>query len=216
MEAIANMLTSFKKPNRTPEEWAAWDAEIAAEDESRRMNEIAKRIRAAHIPLEYAEASEIREEIAKWADGDPDKGLLMQGPSGRGKTYQAVCALKRMANEHRVLFTTFADIKHAAKDCFHGYIREHEVIAEYTLPHCLLIDDVGKEQMTAWSLPIFFEIIKKRGEKLRPTIITTNDTGKQLLSKFTIDGDRATADAILSRLSAYEIVKMNGEDRRRK
>ena len=215
MGTLANMLTCFKMPDLTPEEWEARDAELAAEEELKRHQEIRDRIKAAHIPDEYIDAIDIIDEIAEWAESNPTKGLLMQGKSGRGKTYQAACVLKKMAEDHRVLFTTFTDIKHAAKDCFNGYTREHEVIAQYTLPHCLLIDDVGKEQMTAWSLPIFFEIIKKRGEKLRPTIITTNDDGKQLLEKFTVDGDRATADAILSRFSAYRIIKLEGQDRRK-
>lgn len=215
MNTLVNMLTSFKVPEKTPEEWEAWDAKLAAEEELQRQRDIQERIKAAHIPSEYMDAHDIMEEIAEWVDSNPTKGLLMQGLSGRGKTYQAVCALKRMAENNRVLFSTFTDIKHAAKDCFNGYQRESDAIAQYTVPYCLLIDDIGKEQMTPWSLPILFEIIKKRGERLKPTIITTNDTGKQLLDKFTVDGDRATADAILSRFSAYKIIKMEGADRRK-
>lgn len=215
MDTLANMMTSFKIPEKTPEEWAKWDAELAAEEELKRQRDIQERINEAHIPREYINACEVMDEIAEWVNSNPTKGLLMQGLSGRGKTYQAVCALKLMAMNNRVLFTTFTDIKHAAKDCFNGYQRESDAIAQYTVPHCLLIDDVGKEQMTAWNLPIFFEIIKKRGERLKPTIITTNDAGKQLREKFTVDGDRATADAILSRFSAYKIIKMQGEDRRK-
>lgn len=215
MDTLANMLTSFEKPDRTPEEWKAWDAEIEEELERMRKREVHRRILEAHIPEEFADASELLPDIEEWAESKPTKGLLLQGLSGRGKTYQACAVLKRMAADGRVLFSTFTDIKHSAKDCFQGYVRESDAIKEYTLPYCLLIDDVGKEQMTAWNLPIFFEIIKKRGERLRPTIITTNDSGKQLLDKFTVDGDRATADAILSRFSAYKIIRMDGEDRRK-
>ena len=215
MDTLANMMTCFKIPEKTPEEWAAWDAELEAEEEENRNRETHKRILDAHIPSEFIDASELLPEIEIWLENKPTKGLLLQGLSGRGKTYQACAALKRMAWDGRVLFSTFTDIKHAAKDCFNGYQRESDAIAQYTAPYCLLIDDIGKEQMTPWSLPIFFEIIKKRGERLKPTIITTNDTGKQLLDKFTIDGDRATADAILSRFSTYKIIKMNDKDRRK-
>lgn len=167
----------------------------------------------AYIPLEFLDAHDIRDDVSNWVK-NPTRGLLLQGESGRGKTYQACCALRELSDRGKVLFSTFTEIKRDAKDCFQGYRREAEAIAQYTLPYCLLIDDVGKEQMTAWNLPIFFEIIKKRGEKLRPTIITTNNNGHELLKKFTINGDRATADAILSRFSAYTIIKISGRDRR--
>lgn len=215
MDTLANMLTSFKMPERTREEWDAWNAQLEAEEEENKKRETHKRILDAHIPDEFIGAFELLPEIEVWLENKPTKGLLLQGLSGRGKTYQACAALKRMAWDGRVLFSTFTDIKHAAKDCFQGLQRESDAITQYTIPYCLLIDDIGKEQMTAWNLPIFFEIIKKRGEKLKPTIITTNDTGQQLLRKFTVDGDRATADAILSRFSAYKIIKMEGKDRRK-
>lgn len=215
MTTLANMLTSFKIPERTPEEWAEWNAALEAEERESKRKEVHKRILNAHIPEEFINAFELEPEIEDWIKSKPTKGLLLQGLSGRGKTYQACAVLKRMANDGRVLFSTFTDIKHAAKDCFQGLQRESEAIAQYTVPYCLLIDDVGKEQITEWSLPIFFEIVKKRGEKLKPTIITTNNTGKQLLSKFTVNGDRTTADAILSRFSAYKIIKIEGDDRRK-
>lgn len=215
MDTLANMMTSFKMPQKTPEEWAAWNAEIEAEEEQIKKKEVHKRILEAHIPSEFIGAFELLPEIEIWLESKPTKGLLLQGLSGRGKTYQACAALKHMAWDGRVLFSTFTDIKHAAKDCFNGYQRESDAIAQYTIPYCLLIDDVGKEQMTPWSLPIFFEIIKKRGERLKPTIITTNDAGKQLREKFTVDGDRATADAILSRFSAYKIIRIEGDDKRK-
>lgn len=217
MATLANMLTSFRIPEKTPEEWEEWDRVLEAEELKKIQSEYSKRwMTESHVPKEFIDASEMMPEVEEWVLSNPTNGLLLQGLSGRGKTYQACAALRLMLwNGRRVLFTTFTDIKHSAKDCFQGLQRESDAIAQYTTPYCLLIDDVGKEQMTAWSLPIFFEIVKKRGERMKPTIITTNDTGRQLLGKLTVDGDRATADAILSRFSAYKIIKMDGEDRRK-
>lgn len=214
MQRLANMLTSFEMPNRTPDEWAALDADIERENREREERDRLQRIMDAGIPPEFFDADDIMEEVRAWMES-PTTGLLLQGKPGRGKTYQACAVLRKMADNGKVRFATFTDVKHDCKDCFDGKEREEAIIARYTLPYCLLLDDIGKEQATAWSMPILFEIVKKRGEKMRPTIITTNHTGQELLSKFTVDGDVTTANALLSRFSAYKIIKVKGEDRRK-
>lgn len=214
MRSLASMLTSFRMPERTPEEWAAVEAEIEREEQENARREAVLRIMDSGIPPEFRGARDMLTEVGEWA-GSPTAGLLFQGKSGRGKTYQACAALREMAKRGTVRFTTFSNVKHDCKDCFDGREREESVIARYVMPYCLLLDDVGKEQATAWSMPILFEIVKRRGESLKPTIVTTNHTGKELLSKFTVDGDSTTANALLSRFSAYRIVKMNGEDMRK-
>lgn len=209
-----HMFSNLQIPEKTPEEWAEWDAMLEREEQEKKQREAYQRFKDAHIPSEYENATDILPDVQEWAN-NPTVGLLFTGESGRGKTYQASGALKEIAKKNRALFTTFDHIKHDCKDCFHDYRRESDVIRDYVFPYCLLIDDMGKEQMTSWSLPIMFEIIKKRGEKLRPTIITTNYSGKELQRRFTVDGDIVTAKALISRFSAYKIIKMEGEDRRK-
>lgn len=204
----------FKIPEKTPEEWAEWNAMLEREEQEKKEREAYQRFKDAHIPIEYENATDLLSDVKNWTD-NPTIGLLLTGESGRGKTYQASGALKEITKKDRALFTTFDQIKHDCKDCFHDYRRESDVIRDYVFPYCLLIDDMGKEQMTAWSLPIMFEIIKKRGEKLRPTIITTNYSGKELQRRFTVDGDIVTAKALISRMSAYKIIKVEGDDRRK-
>ena len=214
MITSTQMFGNFSIPERTREEWDEWNAMLEREEQERKRLEVAKRIESARIPLEYANATDLLPEVREWLES-PTVGLLLTGESGRGKTYQACGALREMAKENRALFTTFDLIKHDCKDCFADYRRESDVITDYVFPHCLLIDDMGKEQATPWSLPIMFEIIKRRGEKLRPTIVTTNYTGKELMRRFTVDGDVTTAKALISRFSAYTIVPVKGEDRRK-
>lgn len=208
------MFGNFKVPDFTEEEWAERVAEFEKEEAEREEREALHRLKIANIPPEFANASEFLPEVEEWAK-NPTVGLLMQGEAGRGKTYQAASALKEISKTDRVLFSTFDQIKHDCRDCFNNQLRESDVITSYVFPYCLLIDDMGKEQMTQWSLPIMFEIIKRRGEKLRPTIITTNYTGRELMKRLTVDGDVVTAKAFISRLSAYKIVKVEGNDRRK-
>ena len=63
MNTLVNMMTSFKMPQKTPEEWAAWDAELAAEEEKIKKKEVHKRILEAHIPDEFIGAFELLPEI---------------------------------------------------------------------------------------------------------------------------------------------------------
>lgn len=214
MTTSMQMFGNFKIPEKTPEEWAEWNAMLEREEQEKKAQEAYQRLKDAHIPREYENATDLLPEVKEWAQ-NPTVGLLLTGESGRGKTYQASGALKEITRTNRALFTTFDEIKHDCKDCFKDYRRESDVIRDYVFPYCLLIDDMGKEQVTEWSLPILFEIIKKRGEKLRPTIITTNYSGKELQKRLTVNGEIVTAKALISRMSAYKIIKMDGKDRRK-
>lgn len=207
------MMTSFKIPEHTRDEWDAINEEVERYETEQEEREVLNRILRSGIPPEFKDANDIRKDVSEWVSS-PTKGLLLQGEPGVGKTYQAFSALKEMARIGTINFCTFDDIKHACKACFDGYERESDVIARYTVPNCLVIDDIGKEHATSWLLPIMFEVIKKRGERLKHTIVTTNHTGKELREKFTVNDDYVTAKAMLSRLSEYRIIKINGKDRR--
>ena len=48
-----------------------------------------------------------------------------------------------------------------------------------------------------------------------PTIITTNYSGRELINKFVVDEkDLVTAKAIISRMSEYSKLRIEGPDRR--
>ena len=79
-----------------------------------------------------------------------------------------------------------------------------------------MIDDLGKERATEWSVTILYRIINDRYEAMLPTIITTNYNSDVLTEKLTVKGDRETADAIVSRfIESSDCVTMAWKDYRK-
>ena len=112
-------------------------------------------------------------------------------------------------------FTTFDDLLRECKATFQGIETEQSVISRYANTGMLCIDDMGKERVTEWSLPILFGIINKRSMNCKPTIVTTQCNGRQLVERMTVNGDSETARAIVSRFFEYTRIAIEGKDWRR-
>lgn len=217
MQTLKTSLTTsgFKKPDMTPEEWAENDAMVAELEAEQARADMQTRINRAGIPRTYRAAEISSADVKEWSN-NPTKGLLLQGEVGRGKTHNACAALlEAIKNGMTAKFTTFDDLIRECKASFQGMETEKAIIGRYANTGMLCIDDMGKERVTEWSLPILFAIINKRSMEGRPTIITTNYTGRQLIERMTINGDDETARAIVSRLCEYRVVKIEGRDWRR-
>lgn len=217
MKSLGDMLTNstFQAPELTPEQWAERNAEVEEWERERRAAKLAARMQSASIPAAYARASGAHPKVLEWAER-PTKGLLLQGKVGRGKTHNACIALRKaIEGGTTAKFATFDDLLRECKATFKNSDTEEAVIARYTGVGMLCIDDMGKERVTEWSLPIIFAIVNKRGMALRPTIVTTQYTGRQLVERLTVNGDAETARAIISRFMEYTRVTIEGKDWRR-
>ena len=92
---------------------------------------------------------------------------------------------------------------------------ESQVIQRYTLPSVLVLDDFGKAAYSSdWVLQLVFSVVDGRLRQGRTTIVTTQYDSAELLRKLTVNGDSATAEAILSRFRTYEKARLDGKDRR--
>lgn len=208
--------STFRKPDLTAEEWAEQNARAEEWEAERLESEKARRIERAGVPADYLNVSFTSAEVERWADA-PTKGLLIQGAVGRGKTHNACAAILRsIENGMTAKFTTFDDLLRECKATYQNAETEKAVIGRYANTGVLCIDDMGKERVTEWSLPIIFGIINKRSMNGRPTIVTTQYTGKQLIQRMTVNGESETARAIISRFCEYEVVVIEGRDWRRK
>ena len=82
-----------------------------------------------------------------------------------------------------------------------GIVTEREILSIYKEVPLLIVDDLGKEQCTDWSISTLYSIINERYEKMLPTIITTNYNIDDLIRALTPKGyDNLKAKAIISRL----------------
>ena len=65
----------------------------------------------------------------------------------------------------------------------------------------LIIDDLGKEQCSDWSMSTLYSILNDRYEDMKPTIVTTNYNADSLANALTPKGfDNTKIVAIISRL----------------
>ena len=148
------------------------------------------------------------------------KGLYLEGPCGTGKTHLAIAIALAIINTGvPVICKTSIDILSDIKRCYerNSEVTEEEVLEAYKTVDLLIIDDLGKEQVTEWSVPVLYSILNERYEALLPTIITTNYNTTALAEKLSAKGDTETATAIISRfVESSKRVTMSWADYRRK
>lgn len=148
------------------------------------------------------------------------KGLYLEGPCGTGKTHLAIAIALAIINTGvPVICKTSIDMLGDIKRCYerNSEVTEEEVLEAYKSVDLLIIDDLGKEQTTEWSVPVLYSILNERYEALLPTIITTNYNTSALAEKLSAKGDTETAAAIISRfVESYKRVTMAWADYRRK
>lgn len=131
------------------------------------------------------------------------EGLYIEGTNGTGKTHLAAAIALQLINEGLpVICKTSSDMLADIKRGFDsGEVTEYEVLKAYKEVDLLIIDDLGKEQCTEWSISTLYSILNFRYEDMRPTIVTTNYNTDGLLKALTPKGaDNSTIKAIISRL----------------
>ncbi|HDP4933638.1 TPA: ATP-binding protein [Escherichia coli] len=111
-------------------------------------------------------------------------GLVMCGKLGTGKNHLALAIARHAITEHQssAVFTTALKIAREYKSTWSkGSSRtEDEVIRYFTKPDLLIIDEVGVQFGSDAEKLIMFEIINTRYERMKPTILISNQTREEL------------------------------------
>ena len=108
--------------------------------------------------------------------------VVLCGPRGTGKTQLAVEVIKHTSHQgYSSRFVSFFRYCQHMKESFDTKgLREAEVMAEYVRPTTLVIDEVGKVSNTEWSQSVLFNLVDRRYNALRDTILITNHTEANL------------------------------------
>ena len=162
-----------------------------------------------------ADRPEFAEYIASFA-GNGGAGLYIHGGVGAGKTHSASAMARLFAEAgYDVAFTTAKGMLERVKATFDEGGTE-AAVARYAKCDVLVLDDLGKEDATEWSVGTVFSVLDARYEDMRPTIVTSNYAPGALADRLARRGERVTAEAIASRISqTCRPVYLGGRDRRR-
>ena len=107
-----------------------------------------------------------------------DRGLLLHGPHGVGKTHLAVGMLKeaiRRTGAHGYFFET-RELLRLVRDTYNRSVEETEMDVLGPVLHAdlLVLDDLGAERKSDWVLETLGLVVNTRYNAKRPTIFTSN------------------------------------------
>src|SRR5215468_4241199 len=109
--------------------------------------------------------------------GSAEKGLLLMGPSGVGKTHLAVAALKELLKRgHAGLFCDYRELLKEIQASYNPASESTEmgVLEPIRSAEILVMDDLGASKPSAWVLDIIGLVLNTRYNEKRMTILTTN------------------------------------------
>ncbi|HET7437665.1 MAG TPA: ATP-binding protein [Thermoanaerobaculia bacterium] len=155
-----------------------------------------QRMVAAHIPKRYEhctlqsfrDKSEPALRVAKqrveafidlWPNTDDQRGLLLVGGCGTGKTHLAVATLSeiiRCNKPGRLLFSNFQDLIQEIQASFDpdSPVSKSDLLRPLLEADLLVLDELGSQKPTQFVQDILYYIINTRYNERLATIFTTN------------------------------------------
>lgn len=137
-----------------------------------------------------------------WKPSENKCGLILHGETGTCKSRTAWLLFNKMwlGNYPKpAMFLQMRKFERIIENSFENREHGNSIDSLIKLP-LLVLDDLGKERLTARMETDLFSIIDERTSNLMPTIITTNYTGNTLYDRF---NNKETGTAFVRRLRDY-------------
>ena len=185
------------------------DALLAEAQQDARREQAERRIRALldRRPPVFAAEGKLHPDIQQWTERflrGHHGPLILIGTVGTGKTWslwKAAETLIRQGWRGRFEIAATYEVKEATDRPV-----DTEMLRLWREADLFAIDDLGAQRVNDWDAEALFNLIDRRWQHKRPTIVASNEVG---LKDFI--GDRAA-----SRLQdGATFVKFTGDDRRR-
>jgi DNA replication protein DnaC len=156
-----------------------------------------------------SELQAARDAGVRWARGEIS-GLILSGEVGRGKTRIAIAAANEMLESRRVHFLSAPILlARLGSGSFDSRIRQ-ETLAILMGSDALVLDDLDKARPTEFAAEALFLAIDHRADGAGPLLVTTNLGSAAMLERW----PEVYGEAIVSRLTLLEKVRIKGKDRR--
>ncbi|MFW6256197.1 MAG: ATP-binding protein, partial [Candidatus Sumerlaeota bacterium] len=117
---------------------------------------------------------------------DFQKGLILQGAVGCGKTHLAVAILETIIDRgYSGLYYNMPDLLMDIRRTYddNSDLSEAELLADLVGPDLLVLDDLGAEKTAGWVNDRLYLIVNRRYEECKPILVTTNLAMDELIDK---------------------------------
>lgn len=149
-----------------------------------------------------------------WPDS---KDLLIYGNPGNGKSHLAAAIGNALlADDVIVVFAAYVDLLEAIKATYNGGDgSEAAILDAICRADLLVLDDLGVEKPSEYTLDVLFRITERRGRNFRRTVYTTNYSPPELVIRYGKAVGKVEAQRVIGRIiEGAQVVKNDGEDRR--
>ncbi len=135
-----------------------------------------------------------------------EKGFLLMGPSGVGKTHLAIGALSELTLERGIscMFKDFFLLLAELRQAYSEGTSENDILRPLIDAEVLVIDEMGKGKSNEWEKNILDQLIANRYNSSKITLITTNYPSKNYSDKLSEKGEHLEeriGERIFSRLN---------------
>lgn len=122
-------------------------------------------------------------------------GLLIYGAPGNGKTFLSACITNELMKKLiPVVCVSVIALLQRIQKTFNKFEKEEAetVLSSLDNADLLILDDLGTENMSEWSVSMIYHIIDSRARLKKPLIITTNIDLEEIKERY----DKRTYDRI--------------------
>ncbi|MFH0771312.1 MAG: ATP-binding protein [Candidatus Omnitrophota bacterium] len=137
------------------------------------------------------------------------ESIILSGKTGCGKTHLAISMLREANLRWAAYFITIPELLLKIRGSFDSQSNEteEEIIAKFSDYELLVLDDLGAEKTTEYSITTLYLILDRRNRENRRTIITTNLSLQDI--------EETLGARIASRLADMKFIKINMQDYRK-